>query len=161
MFNDIEAGKFPTWKVYIVSFRTLLLQRKFSNRINQQTMTPEQAEKFRYNILDLTKIWPHADFPLRPIGKLVLNENPQNYFNEIEQVCMFAINLTETYIQSSRLLSLLPTSFHISSPPLTLSSNRVCSPTPIPTVTVLVPTTSSCQSTSLSCLLSTSSALAR
>ena len=49
-------------------------------------MTPEQAEKFRYNILDLTKVWSHAEYPLRPIGKLVLNENPQNYFAEIEQV---------------------------------------------------------------------------
>lgn len=49
-------------------------------------MTPEQAEKFRYNVLDLTKVWPHGEFPLRPIGKLVLNENPQNYFAEIEQV---------------------------------------------------------------------------
>lgn len=49
-------------------------------------MTPEQAEKFRYNILDLTKVWPHSEFPLRPFGKFVLNENPQNYFAEIEQV---------------------------------------------------------------------------
>ncbi|KJA17240.1 hypothetical protein HYPSUDRAFT_70890 [Hypholoma sublateritium FD-334 SS-4] len=67
LFNAIEAGKFPSWTVYI------------------QTMTPEQAEKFRYNILDLTKVWPHSEFPLRPIGKFVLNENPQNYFAEIEQ----------------------------------------------------------------------------
>jgi catalase len=51
-------------------------------------MTPAQAEEFRYNVLDLTKVWPHGDFPLRPIGKLVLNENPQNYFAEIEQVCI-------------------------------------------------------------------------
>jgi catalase len=49
-------------------------------------MTPEQAEKFRYNVLDLTKVWPHKDYPLRPVGKFVLNENPQNYFAEIEQV---------------------------------------------------------------------------
>lgn len=49
-------------------------------------MTVEQAEKFRYNVLDLTKVWPHKEYPLRPIGKLVLNENPQNYFAEIEQV---------------------------------------------------------------------------
>jgi catalase len=49
-------------------------------------MTPEQAESFRYNILDLTKIWPHKDFPLQPIGTLVLDRNPENYFNEIEQV---------------------------------------------------------------------------
>lgn len=54
--------------------------------LKQQTMTPDQAEKFRYNILDLTKVWSHNDFPLRPIGKMVLNENPQNYFAEIEQV---------------------------------------------------------------------------
>ncbi|KAG8848447.1 hypothetical protein FRB96_001233 [Tulasnella sp. 330] len=49
-------------------------------------MTPEQAEKFRYNILDLTKVWPHKDYPLQQIGKLVLNKNPENYFAEIEQV---------------------------------------------------------------------------
>lgn len=49
-------------------------------------MTPEEAENFRYNVLDLTKIWPHKQFPLRPIGKLVLDRNPENYFNEIEQV---------------------------------------------------------------------------
>ncbi|TFK24096.1 catalase [Coprinopsis marcescibilis] len=67
LFESIESGNFPSWTVYI------------------QTMTPEQAENFRYNILDLTKVWPHAEYPLRPIGKLVLNENPQNYFAEIEQ----------------------------------------------------------------------------
>ena len=48
-------------------------------------MTPEQAEKFRYNILDLTKVWPHGEYPLRPIGKIVLNKNSDNYFAEIEQ----------------------------------------------------------------------------
>jgi catalase len=68
LFETIDKGEFPTWTVYV------------------QTMTPEQAEQFRYNVLDLTKIWPHSQFPLRPIGKLVLNENPQNYFAEIEQV---------------------------------------------------------------------------
>ena len=48
-------------------------------------MTPEQAEQFRYNVLDLTKVWSHKDFPLREFGKIVLNENPKNYFAEIEQ----------------------------------------------------------------------------
>src|SRR5579863_1105465 len=48
-------------------------------------MTPQQAEAFRYNVLDLTKVWPHAEYPLRPVGKIVLDENPQNYFAEIEQ----------------------------------------------------------------------------
>jgi len=68
LFEAIESKNYPSWTVYV------------------QTMTPEQAEKWRYNILDLTKVWPHAEFPLRPVGKLVLNENPQNYFAEIEQV---------------------------------------------------------------------------
>ncbi|KAF8594574.1 heme-dependent catalase [Ceratobasidium sp. AG-I] len=52
----------------------------------QQTITPEQAETFRYNILNLTKIWPHNEFPLQPVGTLVLDRSPESYFNEIEQV---------------------------------------------------------------------------
>lgn len=67
MFQDIEKGNYPEWDVYV------------------QTMTPEQAESFRYNVLDLTKIWPHSQYPLRKIGKLVLNKNPDNYFQEVEQ----------------------------------------------------------------------------
>ncbi|KAI9454209.1 catalase [Russula earlei] len=67
LFEAIEKKQYPSWTVYV------------------QTMTPQQAENFRYNILDLTKVWPHKEYPLRPIGKLVLDENPQNYFAEIEQ----------------------------------------------------------------------------
>jgi catalase len=63
-------------------------------------MTPEQAENFRYNVLDLTKVWPHSEYPLRPIGKLVLNENPQNYFAEIEQVAFSPSHLIP-YIEPS------------------------------------------------------------
>ncbi|KAK4701574.1 catalase, partial [Phenoliferia sp. Uapishka_3] len=68
LFEAIDRKEFPSWTLCV------------------QTMTPAQAEEFRYNILDLTKIWPHSQFPLRPVGKLTLNENPQNYFAEIEQV---------------------------------------------------------------------------
>ncbi|KAF8634071.1 hypothetical protein AX17_004333 [Amanita inopinata Kibby_2008] len=82
LFNTIDSGNFPTWTVYI------------------QTMTPEQAEKWRYNVLDLTKVWPHAEFPLRPIGKMVLNENPQNYFAEIEQAA-FSPSHMIPYIEAS------------------------------------------------------------
>ncbi|KAF9649596.1 catalase [Thelephora ganbajun] len=67
LFEAIESKKYPSWTVYV------------------QTMTPEQAEQFRYNVLDLTKVWPHKEFPLRPFGKIVLNENPKNYFADIEQ----------------------------------------------------------------------------
>jgi catalase len=82
LYNDIEAGNHPSWTVYV------------------QTMTPEQAEKFRYNVLDLTKVWPHAEFPLRPFGKLVLNENPANYFAEIEQAA-FAPSHLIPYVEAS------------------------------------------------------------
>ncbi|GAA5841222.1 hypothetical protein JCM5353_001203 [Sporobolomyces roseus] len=68
LFEAIERQEFPSWT------------------LNVQVMTPEQAEKFRYNILDLTKTWPQKEFPLRPVGKLTLNENVQNYFAEIEQI---------------------------------------------------------------------------
>ncbi len=68
LFEAIQRGEYPSWTVYV------------------QVLTPEQAEKFRWNIFDLTKIWPQADVPLRRIGKLTLNKNVENYFAEIEQV---------------------------------------------------------------------------
>jgi len=82
LFETIENGKFPCWTVYV------------------QIMTPEQAEAFRYNILDLTKVWPHKEFPLREIGKLVLNENPKNYFAEIEQAAFSPSHLVP-YIEAT------------------------------------------------------------
>lgn len=68
LHNTIAEGRFPSWTLYI------------------QVMTFDQAEKFPWNPFDLTKIWPHADYPLIPVGKLVLNRNPTNYFAEIEQI---------------------------------------------------------------------------
>lgn len=68
LFEAIDKGDFPSWTLMI------------------QTMTVEQAENFKHNILDLTKVWPQSEFPLRKVGKLTLNENVQNYFAEIEQV---------------------------------------------------------------------------
>ena len=49
-------------------------------------MSPKQTEKFRYNTLDITKVWPHSEFTLRSVGKLVLDRHPGNYFAEVEQV---------------------------------------------------------------------------
>lgn len=67
MYNAIEKGDYPTWT------------------LNIQVMDPEEAEKYRWNIFDDTRIWPHKDFPLQPVGKLTLNKNPANYFQDIEQ----------------------------------------------------------------------------
>jgi catalase len=50
-----------------------------------QVMTMEQARKFRWNPFDLTKVWPHKDYPLIEAGIMELNEIPANYFADVEQ----------------------------------------------------------------------------
>ena len=67
LFEAIQKGEHPSWTAYL------------------QVMSPEQAEKFKYNIFDLTKVWPHDMVPMRRFGKLTLNRNVENYFAEIEQ----------------------------------------------------------------------------
>lgn len=114
-------------------------------------MTAEQAEKFRYNVLDLTKIWPHKEFPLRPVGQIILNKNVQNYFAEIEQVLINIVShgclCTDHFLTRHRLRSHLLTWFLASSLPQIPFSNLVSSPTLIPTVTVSVSTTTNSRST--------------
>lgn len=56
-------------------------------------MTEEQAEKSPFNPFDVTKIWPHKDYPLIRVGKMVLNRNPQNYFAEVEQIAFCPANM--------------------------------------------------------------------
>lgn len=56
-------------------------------------MTFEQAEKYKYNPFDLTKVWPHSEFPLIEVGRMVLNKNAQNYFAEIEQLAFSPANM--------------------------------------------------------------------
>lgn len=48
-------------------------------------MTPEEAEEYRFDPFDITKVWPHGDCPPITIGRMVLNRNPENYFAEVEQ----------------------------------------------------------------------------
>ena len=67
LYDTIENGNYPSWKVCV------------------QIMTPEQAQDYRFDIFDITKVWPHGDFPLIEIGKMELNRNPENYFAEVEQ----------------------------------------------------------------------------
>lgn len=49
-------------------------------------MTFEEADANKFNPFDITKVWSHTDYPLIPVGKLVLNRNPTNYFADIEQI---------------------------------------------------------------------------
>ena len=48
-------------------------------------MSEKDAANYEWNVYDVTKVWPHSDYPLIPVGKLVLNRNPLNYFAEVEQ----------------------------------------------------------------------------
>ncbi len=67
LVQSIEKGDYPKWTLKI------------------QIMTQEEAKSFKWNPFDLTKIWPHKDFPLVDVGTLELNKVPDNYFAEVEQ----------------------------------------------------------------------------
>ncbi|CBY02384.1 similar to peroxisomal catalase [Plenodomus lingam JN3] len=72
LFQAIEKGEFPGWDVMV------------------QTMTAKEAEDLwdnqKINVFDLTHVWPQSQFKLRKVGEFFLNENPQNYFAEVEQI---------------------------------------------------------------------------
>ncbi|MDM8347988.1 catalase [Pseudomonas sp. sp1636] len=75
LFGSIEKGDFPKWRMCI------------------QVMTEEQARHTSYNPFDLTKVWPHGEFPLIEVGTVELNRNPDNYFAEIEQAAFSPSNI--------------------------------------------------------------------
>ena len=75
LYNAIEQGNFPRWKFYV------------------QIMPEAEASQVPYNPFDLTKVWPHGDYPLIEVGVLELNRNPENYFSEVEQVAMNPANV--------------------------------------------------------------------
>jgi catalase len=54
-------------------------------RLEMQIMPYEDAATYRFNPFDITKVWPHKDYPTIPIGRMVLDRNPENYFAQIEQ----------------------------------------------------------------------------
>ena len=77
LYEAIERGDFPRWEFKI------------------QVMTEEEAENYRINPFDLTKVWPHKDFPLIDVGILELNRNPENYFAEVEQSAFNPMNIID------------------------------------------------------------------
>ncbi len=58
-----------------------------------QIMPEIDAEKTSYNPFDLTKVWPHKDYPVIPVGYVELNRNPDNYFAQIEQAAFSPSNV--------------------------------------------------------------------
>jgi len=75
LYEAIDRGDYPSWT------------------LEMQILTPEQAKDFKWDIFDITKVWPHKEVPPITIGKLVLNRNPVNYFAEVEQAAFSPGNL--------------------------------------------------------------------
>ncbi len=62
-------------------------------RLEMQVMPFEEVVGYRFNPFDLTKVWPHADFPPVQVGRMVLDRNPENFFAEVEQAGFSPANL--------------------------------------------------------------------
>jgi catalase len=77
LFNNIRDENFPSWTLKV------------------QIMPYEEAKTYRYNPFDLTKVWPHGDYPLKEVGKLTLNRNPTDYHTQIEQAAFEPNNLVK------------------------------------------------------------------
>ena len=75
LYGSIERKEFPRWNLQI------------------QIMPEPEAEKTNYNPFDLTKVWPHKDYPVIPVGVVELNRNPENYFAQIEQAAFSPSNV--------------------------------------------------------------------
>lgn len=65
--NAIKRGEYPSWTLQV------------------QIMPVKEAENYRFDVFDVTKVWPHGDYPVMEVGRMVLNRNPVNYFAEVEQ----------------------------------------------------------------------------
>ena len=61
-------------------------------RLEMQIMPFEDAANYRFNPFDITKVWPHKDYPLIPIGRMVLDRNPDNFFAQVTQVAFEVSN---------------------------------------------------------------------
>jgi catalase len=75
LFASIEKGDFPKWKLFV------------------QIMPETDVDKHWYNPFDLTKVWPHGDYPPIEVGVMELNRNPENYFQEIELAAFSPSNI--------------------------------------------------------------------
>ena len=82
LFEAIARGDFPKWRVMV------------------QVMPEAEADSTPYNPFDLTKVWPHADYPLMEVGVMELNKNPKDYFAEVEQSAFSPANMVPGISQS-------------------------------------------------------------
>jgi catalase len=75
LYEAIERGDFPKWTLMV------------------QVMPEKEAEAVAYHPFDLTKVWPHKDYPLIDVGVIEFNRNPENYFAEVEQAAFNPANV--------------------------------------------------------------------
>jgi len=75
VIEAVNRGEFPTWKLSV------------------QVMPEAEADNYKWHPFDLTKVWPHGDYPLIEVGILELNRNPENYFAEVEQAAFEPSNV--------------------------------------------------------------------
>jgi len=75
LYEAIARGEFPKWRFCV------------------QIMPEADAENYRWNPFDLTKVWPHIDYPLIEVGVMELNRNPETYFAEVEQASFSPSNV--------------------------------------------------------------------
>lgn len=75
LYEAIQRHDYPVWN------------------LEMQIMPFEQAENYRFNPFDLTKVWPHSDYPPITVGRIVLDRNPENFFAEIEQAAFEPANM--------------------------------------------------------------------
>jgi catalase len=71
----IDRGNYPSW------------------RLEMQIMPYEDAASYRFNPFDITKVWPHQDYPTIPVGRMVLDHNPENFFAQIVQAGFDVANM--------------------------------------------------------------------
>ncbi|MFH9421421.1 catalase [Streptomyces sp. NPDC017529] len=75
LHDSIAAGDAPTWTMYV------------------QVMPFDDAPDYRFNPFDLTKVWPHGDYPLIEVGRMTLDRNPEDFFVHIEQAAFEPSNM--------------------------------------------------------------------
>ncbi|MEU5235437.1 catalase [Streptomyces lydicus] len=75
LYEAIDGGNAPSWTLYV------------------QVMPFDDAPDYRFNPFDLTKVWPHGDYPLIEVGRMTLNRNPEDFFVHIEQAAFEPSNM--------------------------------------------------------------------
>nr|CCA20714.1 unnamed protein product [Albugo laibachii Nc14] len=100
LFEAIASKNYPTWTLYI------------------QVMKPTEVSQQNFDPFDVTKVWPHKEFPLIEVGRLVFNRNPINYFAEVEQMAFSparfvpGIGASTDKVLQGRLFSYTDTQYH-------------------------------------------------